>query len=451
MFPGLLSNATVVVNYCLSSVQVGCFSLYAKAGTVDVHIKLLETELSLDASELKEAAMFHEKMFEGYIQKLDPQCQLSLTNAISKAMLVAVRDSCTNVSKRRKECLIDLAFMQKVCTDAIRPRSGEVNYEDSIVRKTYADTSSLFYVTAVRDDLKVSDRIAPNQVTFKEYYKSKYGKNIRNDQPLLESVQVSSRMNLISPRYKEKSRRENDLLRSRSGALHLVPELCEQLNMPASFHCQLVCIPSLLFKLETILAAEELRQLMMNGMNIGTLGDTSDYEQIMNEDAEMDGVYGKMKSFLKGKSSQNSCTINLQLILQSLTTSKAHAGFDLERLETLGDSFLKMATSIFLFFSQPNRNEGRLTDKRKRLISNKKLMELATGKNVQQYMCNTEFGLKPQSNEGDDNTLWVPPMFIKVLSKQIISTVLIFMSTVKGFEIIALTQCFPTYLKWALD
>ena len=125
-------------------------------------------------------------------------------------------------------------------------------------------------------------------------------------------------------------------------------------------------------------------------------------------------VFKKMELFLYGRNSDSHFDIKLQSILQSLTTAKAHAGFDLERLETLGDSFLKVSTSIYLFFSLPNGNEGRLTAKRGRLVSNKKLKKLAMEKQIQSYMCNTEFGLKGNDADQEPLTLWIPPMFEKV-------------------------------------
>lgn len=49
------------------------------------------------------------------------------------------------------------------------------------------------------------------------------------------------------------------------------------------------------------------------------------------------------------------------IILQALTLSNAGDGFDLERLETVGDSFLKQAITVYLFFTYPNVNEGKLS------------------------------------------------------------------------------------------
>ena len=48
-------------------------------------------------------------------------------------------------------------------------------------------------------------------------------------------------------------------------------------------------------------------------------------------------------------------------VLNALTTAKASDGFNLERLEVIGDSFLKLSSYIHMFFHFPKRQEGYLT------------------------------------------------------------------------------------------
>jgi len=51
-----------------------------------------------------------------------------------------------------------------------------------------------------------------------------------------------------------------------------------------------------------------------------------------------------------------------QDIMRTLTTTGAGMLYDLEREEILGDSFLKYATSVFLYFTKEEvADEGRLT------------------------------------------------------------------------------------------
>jgi len=48
-------------------------------------------------------------------------------------------------------------------------------------------------------------------------------------------------------------------------------------------------------------------------------------------------------------------------VIQALTMSNANDFFNLERLETIGDSFLKFAISIYLYCMYPGIHEGKLS------------------------------------------------------------------------------------------
>lgn len=49
------------------------------------------------------------------------------------------------------------------------------------------------------------------------------------------------------------------------------------------------------------------------------------------------------------------------LLLQALTTSSSGDGINLERLETIGDSFLKLAVTNYLYHEHPDQHEGKLS------------------------------------------------------------------------------------------
>ncbi|XP_041450181.1 endoribonuclease Dicer isoform X2 [Drosophila obscura] len=60
--------------------------------------------------------------------------------------------------------------------------------------------------------------------------------------------------------------------------------------------------------------------------------------------------------------------------LAAITTAGSADVYDMERLELLGDSFLKMSGSLYLASRYPEWNEGTLTQVKSRLVSNKNLM-----------------------------------------------------------------------------
>lgn len=61
----------------------------------------------------------------------------------------------------------------------------------------------------------------------------------------------------------------------------------------------------------------------------------------------------------------------LRSILETLTTSCCNDIINLERLETLGDSFLKFGCSMVLWHKYPKFSEGELTTVKGKLVSNK--------------------------------------------------------------------------------
>ncbi|XP_043502989.1 endoribonuclease Dicer isoform X2 [Polistes fuscatus] len=73
------------------------------------------------------------------------------------------------------------------------------------------------------------------------------------------------------------------------------------------------------------------------------------------------------------------------LIIQALTTA-GNDVFDLERLETLGDSYLKFISSLYLYTHYPTYNEGRLTALKGKIIGNRNLYYCGTKKSIPGYM-----------------------------------------------------------------
>jgi dsRNA-specific ribonuclease len=97
------------------------------------------------------------------------------------------------------------------------------------------------------------------------------------------------------------------------------------------------------------------------------------------------------------------------LLLQALTLSNAADGFDLERLETVGDSFLKQAITVYLFFSHPNVHEGKLSYLRSKEVSNFNLYRLGKRRGLHELLISSKF--EPLDS-------WLPPHYESVLEVQ---------------------------------
>ncbi|KAF7283787.1 hypothetical protein GWI33_022827 [Rhynchophorus ferrugineus] len=69
-------------------------------------------------------------------------------------------------------------------------------------------------------------------------------------------------------------------------------------------------------------------------------------------------------------------------IYEAMTTVKSNDIVNMERLETLGDSFLKMFASIYIYLKYPQFTAGSATSLKGRLVSNKNLYYLGKLKNI---------------------------------------------------------------------
>ena len=70
-------------------------------------------------------------------------------------------------------------------------------------------------------------------------------------------------------------------------------------------------------------------------------------------------------------------------ILEALTTEKCQESFSLERLEVLGDAFLKFAVGRYLFLKHKTFDEGQLSRRRSNLVNNSNLCKLGIKKKLQ--------------------------------------------------------------------
>lgn len=91
------------------------------------------------------------------------------------------------------------------------------------------------------------------------------------------------------------------------------------------------------------------------------------------------------------------------VILQAFTMSSANDGINLERLETIGDSFLKYAITTYLYCKYSSIHEGELSHLRSRQVSNLHLYQLGKKKLFGGCMVATKFN--PHEN-------WLPPGYV---------------------------------------
>lgn len=83
------------------------------------------------------------------------------------------------------------------------------------------------------------------------------------------------------------------------------------------------------------------------------------------------------------------------LVLEALTLARSRDGYDLERLETIGDSILKLAVTIYAYGQTAawQCDEGRLSQMRMQQICNKRLYHAGVAKGVGQLIAGQAFDL----------------------------------------------------------
>ncbi|XP_031480421.1 endoribonuclease Dicer homolog 4 isoform X3 [Nymphaea colorata] len=185
-------------------------------------------------------------------------------------------------------------------------------------------------------------------LNYAEYFLNKFDIVLKcPEQPLLKAKQLCSLHNLLYNRVDNSSEAREE----EESFVELPPELCilKIKDFAKDIGSSLSLLPSLMHRLESLLVAIELKELLS-------------------------------ASFPEGSQ------VTANRVLEALTTEKCLERFSLERLEILGDSFLKYAVSRHLFLSKEALNEGRLTDTRSSIVKNLNLYTLAVRRNLQVYI-----------------------------------------------------------------
>ena len=78
--------------------------------------------------------------------------------------------------------------------------------------------------------------------------------------------------------------------------------------------------------------------------------------------------------------------MQLHILAEALTLPCANAGFDNQRLETLGDSVLKLCTVVYIFHKFPFRHEGQLDAIRRCCVSNRTLFARAQAIGLERFL-----------------------------------------------------------------
>ncbi|KAF9307431.1 Dicer-like protein 1 [Mortierella antarctica] len=182
--------------------------------------------------------------------------------------------------------------------------------------------------------------------TFGDYFKWKFKQDCAEEETILLVQRVKRMRNHLQPAPIDEKEQDD-------GALALVPlSACWKCSVCAGVLRVSQVIPSALFDLDSFLLVQEAQ------------------ERVGLQDVRID------------------------LLHVALTTSSANREYHYERLELLGDSFLKFSSTLRLFIVNPAKDEGQLHLSRTRIISNTTLLKHAEQLELYRYISSTPFHRK---------------------------------------------------------
>ncbi|RDB22674.1 Dicer-like protein 1 [Hypsizygus marmoreus] len=173
-------------------------------------------------------------------------------------------------------------------------------------------------------------------------------------QPLIEVSTTPAILNCLNPASRPVP------VPTKSHAKYLIPELCAKFTIPASTLRTACLLPSILRRIDDFLLVKELNAQL--------------FDDAISED----------------------------LLLIALSAPSSGVECDYERLELLGDAFLKYMATIYVFVMNTSASEGNLHTARQHLISNKFLFQYARRTALPSYIQSKSFAPK----------LWRPPNFM---------------------------------------
>ncbi|CAD5118475.1 DgyrCDS7177 [Dimorphilus gyrociliatus] len=424
------------------------FPVFTRSGEVTVSCNLINDRIRVTSDQLKIVTSFHYAIFRKTLRLGKDPMLFEPKESPSCALIIPLIG---------KESEIEWEYAQKVIdfydsnADIIEKKDfifeKEV-FEDAVVMPSYRnkDQPQHFYVAEIRTDLSPKSPFPSDSFdSFKEYYEVKYNLGISDlKQPLLDVDHTSVRLNLLTPRYVNQKGRalptsSLETRRARRESLRqkqiLIPELCHVHVLQASLWRKMVCLPAIFYRMNSLLLASELRNRISKKAAIGVANVPEEYQYPalefdyslappINSDDESNFSPEVQESLNSSMSSETQEIVSFKDridvdtwlgpsptdLLQALTMSNANDFFNLERLETIGDSFLKFAVTVFLYCRHPGIHEGKLSYLRSKQVSNYNLYKLGKRHKLPECMVASKF--EPGEN-------WLPPGFVMGTYKEL--------------------------------
>ena len=309
---------------------------------------------------------------------------------------------------------VDYDSMRHALTRRSTGKSSRIDV-DMVVSQNYMETRQKYAVLKVRHDLSPMSPFPDKSKakTYEGYFREHYRKSFSTmKQPLIEVKHISERVNfLVDRKVAAKNKRD---------VIDLFPELCNVQPISASLLSVSLMLPSILHRVNALLLVGDVKEMVAGVRDntdesslpsIGT-GDANEEKRLIRNDKdsfsskmevchedysddsddEVDDfpeLFSELKPMFSGNR-RAAVHPDSALVLQALTTTHSADAFNLERLEMLGDAFLKLAVSLHLYCTYHDKDEGKLTQRKKRQISNLALFGVAERTSLAGYQQSTQ-------------------------------------------------------------
>ena len=167
-------------------------------------------------------------------------------------------------------------------------------------------------------------------------------------------------------------------------------------GLSSKFWFQLLNMPSVLWRIENWLNVFDIDSKLQSFAGHEDISINSN----VNNNKNMNENKDESESL---SLNENSIRIEPQFIFEALCNEQAASGVSYQKLECLGDTVLKFWAVLNLFLQYPNASEGAISGKKHQLVSNQRLQEASSDKdiNLAQYSILHKFRWEQ----------WHPPFF----------------------------------------
>ena len=358
---------------------VGPFHLYSPSGRVETRVTCV-SEVSLSSSQAELCLDFHQYIFSEVLRLTD-----SMQFQGGGLVLVPLN--------KTKE--LDLQFLatfrdpdRKLCIE---------RWSQFVVCPTYKESKEHYFIEELIPGLAVTDQMPSSKETFRDYYRRQYGLEVEElEEPLLRISSADRRPDMLRPSPGDKQQTKQG-----PGNTLFLPQLMGVARVGAGLWRQAQMFPFVLHRVSSLLQARSLLARLCHRTE----------DDLQEPSTVLSPVLPEFEQLIDP--SRVGEFASPWQVLEGLTLRAAGDTMDMERLEMLGDVFLKISTSVFLYYKslEPGveeyrlKDEGYLTLLRSRVVSNKNLLRLGHEVSLQKAVVSCR--LQP-------HLTWLPPGYCRL-------------------------------------